>query len=94
MEAIKKKDQDKRKEETTANQSKGVTKGLRGLFKKQQTLYISEENENDELLKKLRAWKLSKKNYDQKKLDEQVQEVAPDMDETEIATMILKLKLI
>lgn len=44
--------------------SKGTTKGLRGLFKKTATLYISEENENDELLKKLRAWKLSKKQLD------------------------------
>jgi hypothetical protein len=72
--------------------NKGVAKGLKGLFKKQHTLFIADDN--DELHKKLRAWKLNKKKYDQQQLDEQVQEVTPDMDSNEIKTMILKLKLI
>jgi len=92
MEAIRKKDQEKRKEEAKDGMDKGVAKGLKGLFKKQHTLFIADDN--DELHKKLRAWKLNKKKYDQQQLDEQVQEVTPDMDSNEIKTMILKLKLI
>jgi len=63
MEAIRKKDQDKRSDATKDNMSKGLTKGLKGLFRKQATLTIVEDN--DELHKKLRAWKLNKKQYDQ-----------------------------
>jgi len=92
MEAIRKKDQDKRQDAAKDGMEKGVTKGLKGLFKKQQTLFIADDN--DELHKKLRAWKLNKKQYDQEQLDEQVQEVTPDMDSNEIKTMILKLKLV
>lgn len=63
MEAIRKKDQEKRADATKDNMSKGLTKGLKGLFRKQATLTIVEDN--DELHKKLRAWKLNKKQYDQ-----------------------------
>jgi len=59
MEAIRKKDQDKRQDAAKDGMEKGVTKGLKGLFKKQQTLFIADDN--DELHKKLRAWKLNKK---------------------------------
>lgn len=94
VEAIKKKEQDKKREEESSA-SKGLAKGsMKGLFKRHGTLLIREDNDNSELMRKLRAWKINKKQFDDAKLEEQIQEVQPDMDDTEIATMILKLKLI
>jgi len=75
MEAIRKKEQDKRREEESSA-SKGLAKGsMKGLFKRHGTLLIREDNDNSELMRKLRAWKINKKQFDDAKLEEQIQEV-------------------
>lgn len=68
MEVIRKKENEKRQEQEVVNTSKALTRNLRGMFKKQGTLLITEDNENSELMRKLRAWKMNKKKYDNEKL--------------------------
>lgn len=55
---------------------------------------IQEESENSELMRKLRKWKMDKKNLEKEKEEKQLQECIPDMNENEIKIMILKLMTI
>ena len=43
-----------------------VANKLRDIFKKQGTIIIKEENDNSELMRRLRAWKIAKKNAEEK----------------------------
>ena len=47
--------------------------------------------ESDELMIKLRKWKQAKRKLEAEKLDAEIQEAQPDMQENEIKVMILKL---
>jgi len=65
---------------------------MKALFQKRKTLLIRDDD--SELMQKLQQWQKHKKICDDAKLEQQIQEVKPDIDKAEIATMILKLKLI
>ena len=91
MAAAKEKELAKRAVKEEGASANAMTKGLRGMFKKAGTL-ILEDNENSELMRKLRAWKVAKKNLENEKLRSHLEEASPDMDEAEIRVMVLKLK--
>jgi len=62
--ARKLKDQLERQEAATA--SKDLKKKLGSIFKRQGTIMLQEVNDNSELMKRLRSWKIAKKNADDK----------------------------
>ena len=47
--------------------AKDMKSKLGQIFKRQSTLVLSEQNDNSDLMKRLRAWKIAKKNADDKK---------------------------
>jgi len=47
--------------------AKDMKSKLGAIFKRQSTLVLSEQNDNSDLMKRLRAWKIAKKNADDKK---------------------------
>jgi len=44
---------------------------------------INEENENSELMRRLRAWKIAKKNADEKALEDKLAKCEVNLDENE-----------
>jgi len=69
-----------------------MKRNLKKMFaQKAGTLMIDEELQNDELMIKLRKWKQAKKKLEAEKLDAEIQQAQPDMQDNEIKVMILKL---
>lgn len=59
------------------------------------TLKVFESvDENSELLKRLRAWKINKKDFEQQKFRQRVAETNVTLNDTSIKTMIIKLNAI
>jgi len=52
--------------------SKDMKQKLQGLFKRQGTIMMSEVNDNSELMRRLRSWKLSKKNAEEAEFERKV----------------------
>jgi len=50
-----------------------------------------EANDNSELMRRLRSWKLSKKNAAEAEFERKVAQCEVDLDENETKIMILKL---
>jgi len=87
--ARKLKDQLERQE--ALNATKNIKKKLGGLFKRQGTILLQENNDNSELMRRLRAWKLAKKNSDELAFEAKLADTEVDLDESETKIMILKL---
>ena len=64
---------------------------LRDLFKRQGTINLNEVNDNSELMRRLRAWKIAKKDADEKAFEKKLAQCEVDLDESETKIMILKL---
>lgn len=71
-----------------------TSKGLSGLFQRRATLVIDKEIENSELMKKLRIWKLKKKEYEDQKFRTRVAETSVTLGDISIKTLIIKLNRI
>lgn len=71
--------------------AKDMKSKLGQIFKRQSTLVLSEQNDNSDLMKRLRAWKIAKKNADDKKFQAKLQQCEVDLNENETKIMILKL---
>jgi len=52
---------------------------------------LNDVNDNSELMRRLRAWKLAKKRHEDEKLNEKLTNTEVKLDENEIKIMILKL---
>merc|ERR1712110_424552 len=88
--AQKLRDQLKAQEEKEATEA--IKKKLGGLFKKQGTLILDKNiNDNSELMKRLRAWKIAKRNNEDKAYAEKVAKCEVDLDEAQTKIMVLKL---
>jgi len=61
------------------------------IFKRQGTIHLAEQNDNSELMKRLRAWKIAKKAADEKAFQAKLQQCEVDLNENETKIMILKL---
>jgi hypothetical protein len=62
------------------------------LFKKQGTINLDKDmNDNSELMKRLRAWKIAKRTNEEKAYAEKVAKCEVDLDEAQTKIMILKL---
>lgn len=87
--------QEKLEKEEEAKMSKGMKRGLQGMFanimQRQGTLMLNDVNDNSELMRRLRAWKLAKKRHEDEKLNEKLTNTEVKLDENEIKIMILKL---
>lgn len=78
-----------------AKKGVGTTaKGLSGLFQRRATLILDKEVENSELMKRLRAWKLKKKEYEEEKFRQRVAETNVTLGDSSIKMMIIKLNQI
>ena len=64
---------------------------LGAIFKRQSTVVLHEQNDNSELMKRLRAWKIAKKNADEKAFQAKLQQCEVNLNENETKIMILKL---
>ena len=64
---------------------------LGAIFKRQSTVVLQEQNDNSELMKRLRAWKIAKKNADEKAFQAKLQQCEVNLNENETKIMILKL---
>merc|ERR1712146_560618 len=64
---------------------------LAGIFKRRGTIMIQEANDNSELIRRLRAWKITKKNAEDKAYEAKLAQCEVDLDESETKIMILKL---
>jgi hypothetical protein len=88
--AQKLRDQLKAQEEKEATAA--IKKKLGGLFKKQGTINLDKDiNDNSELMKRLRAWKIAKRSNEEKLYAEKVAKCEVDLDEAQTKIMILKL---
>ena len=88
--AQKLRDQLKAQEEKEATAA--IKKKLGGLFKKQGTINLDKDmNDNSELMKRLRAWKIAKRTNEEKAYAEKVAKCEVDLDEAQTKIMILKL---
>lgn len=89
--AIANKAKEKEAEKVQKLETGGMQTNLKKMLMKKGTLMLDETNENSELMRKLRAWKVAKKNLENEKLKAQLEQCTPDMDDNEIKIMILKL---
>lgn len=71
--------------------AKDMKKKLGSLFKRQGTLLLQETNDNSELMKRLRAWKINAKEARDKAYKQKVSQCEVDLEENETKIMILKL---
>lgn len=55
---------EKLEKEREKKQQGNAKAGLAGLFKRRATLHLDKQAENSELMRRLRAWKLAKKEYE------------------------------
>lgn len=79
-------------EQQEASQAtKNMKTRLKDIFKRQGTIAIQEANDNSELMRRLRAWKIAKKNATEHDQARKLAEVEVDLDENETKIMILKL---
>jgi len=69
-------------------------KSLAGLFTRKATIYLDKEAENSELMKRLRSWKLKKKEYADMKFRQRVAETNVTLTDASIKMMIIKLNQI
>ena len=74
-----------------SNAAKDMQKKLGSLFKRQGTIILQEANDNSELMRRLRAWKIAKKKADDKAYEAKLANFEVDLDENETKIMILKL---
>jgi len=68
--------------------------GLTGLFQRRATLHMDKEAENSELMRRLRAWKLKKKEYEQEQHRKRIAETNVTLGDASIKMMIIKLNQI
>jgi len=71
-----------------------TSKGLSGMFQRRATLVIDKEVENSDLMKRLRSWKLKKKEYEEEKFRQRVAETNVTLGDSSIKMMIIKLNQI
>lgn len=71
-----------------------LNKGLSGLFKRSATLVLENEAENSELMRRLRGWKLKKKEYENELHRKRIAETNISLNEDSIKMMIIKLNQI
>merc|ERR1712146_49301 len=64
---------------------------LAGIFKRRGTIMIQEANDNSELIRRLRAWKINKKNAEDKAYEAKIAQSEVNLEESETKIMILKL---
>jgi len=82
---------DQLEKQEALNATANIRKKLGGLFKRQGTIQLMEANDNTELMRRLRSWKLAKKNDDDRKFEAKLAATEVDLDESETKIMILKL---
>lgn len=64
---VKKQEDERKKEEQNADE-KSLKAGLTGMFERRKTINLDQDqNDNSELMRRLRAWKLAKKAHDEEK---------------------------
>lgn len=89
--AVKEKAVAKQEQKDAVGGQQSLKKNLKAMFQRKGTILLKEDNENSELMTKLRAWKMAKKNLEREKLNQQLEECKPNMEDSEIKVMILKL---
>lgn len=77
--------------ENKAMMGKNLKGGLKRMFTKKNTILLDDVQENTELMRRLRAWKINKKAYEEMKWLEQLKNTVVDMDDAQIKIMIIKL---
>lgn len=70
---------------------RGLQGMLSNIIQRKGTLMLNDVNDNSELMRRLRAWKLAKKRHEEATLDEKLTNTEVKLDENEIKIMILKL---
>lgn len=83
------KDQLERQE--ASNAAKDMKKKLGSIFKRQGTIILQESNDNSELMRRLRSWKISQKKSTDENYHKKLRETTVDLEESETKIMILKL---
>lgn len=80
--------------ERAKNTGNNLSKGLSGLFKRSATLHLDNEAENSELMRRLRGWKLKKKEYENELHRKRIAETNISLNDDSIKMMIIKLNQI
>ena len=88
----KKQAEEKKKVEEQKAKEQTLEDGLKGMFGRAGTLILEDHDDDDsELVKRLKAWKLAKRAADEKKFMEQLASSEVDLGENEIKILVLKL---
>lgn len=88
----KKQAEEKKKVEEQKAKEQTLEDGLKGMFGRAGTLILEDHEDDDsELVKRLKAWKLAKRAADEKKFMEQLASSEVDLGENEIKILVLKL---
>lgn len=85
---------EKLEKEREEKQQGNAKAGLAGLFKRRATLHLDKQAENSELMRRLRAWKLAKKEYETEQFRKRVAETNVTLGDASIKMMIIKLNQI
>lgn len=86
------KEEAKKKEEEQKAKEQTLEDGLKGMFGRAATLVLGDHEDDDsELIKRLRSWKDAKKVADEKKFMEQLASSEVNLGENEIKILVLKL---
>lgn len=88
----KKKAAEKKKEEEKQAKEQSLADGLKGMFGRAGTLVLGDHEDDDsELMRRLRAWKVAKKAADEKSLMQTLASATVDLGQDEIKILVLKL---
>lgn len=87
--ARKLKDQLERQEALTA--AKDMKKKLGSIFKRQGTIMLQDTNDNSELMRRLRSWKIAQKKSTDETYNKKLVDTEVNLEESETKIMILKL---
>ena len=87
--ARKLKDQLERQEALTS--AKDMKKKLGSIFKRQGTIMLQETNDNSELMRRLRSWKIAQKKSTDETYNKKLVDTEVNLEESETKIMILKL---
>lgn len=71
--------------------AKDMKKKLGSIFKRQGTINLQESNDNSELMRRLRSWKINQKKASETAYQVKLAQCEVDLEENETKIMILKL---
>lgn len=82
---------DKLERQDAIQAAKDMKKKLGSIFKRQGTINLQESNDNSELMRRLRSWKINQKKASETAYQAKLAQCEVDLEENETKIMILKL---